>query len=109
MQESAWQGIDTEAQTHQNDIMRTTIDLPDDLYRTLKARAGLSGITLRQLVRRLIEQGLRSPPDKAGLSGRHGPPPVIIRPRGIPIPAVSRAELTRMEEEEDEANYARLA
>jgi len=89
--------------------MRTTIDLPDDLHRALKARAGLNGVTLRQLVRRLIEQGLHSPTDEAGLARRHGAPPVIIRPRGVPIPAVSRAELTRLEEEEDEANYARLA
>lgn len=89
--------------------MRTTVDLPDDLYRALKARAGLNGVTLRHLVRRLIEQGLHSPTDEAGLARRHGPPPVIIRPRGVPIPAVSRTELTRMEEEEDEAHYARLA
>jgi hypothetical protein len=89
--------------------MRTTIDLPDDLYRALKARAGLSGTTLRQLVKRLIEQGLHSPTDAVALARRHGPPPVIIPPRGVPIPAASRAELARMEEEEDEANYARLA
>lgn len=88
--------------------MRTTVDLPDDLYRALKARAGLNGIKLRQLIQRLIEQGLRSasggPP-----TTRRAPPPVIVPPRGIPIPAVSRAELMRIEEEEDEARYARLA
>ncbi len=85
--------------------MRTTIDLPDDLYRTLKVRAGLRGITLRQLVRRLIEQGLRSPGTEEVFAGRRSPPPVIIPRRGAPIPAVSRAELTRMEEE-DEAKHA---
>jgi hypothetical protein len=40
---------------HQDAFMRTTIDLPENLYRTLKARAGLSGITMRQLVQQLIE------------------------------------------------------
>jgi hypothetical protein len=94
---------------HQSGLVRTTIDLPDDLYRTLKARAGLNGITLRQLVRRLIEQGLHSPADEAVLMKRHSAPPVIIRPRGVPIPAIPGAELTHMEEEEDEANYARLS
>jgi len=94
---------------HQYDLMRTTIDLPADLHRALKARAGLRGITLRDLVRGLIEQGLRSPTDEAAPAKRHGPPPVIIRPRGVPIPALPRADLTRMEEEEDEADYARLA
>jgi hypothetical protein len=88
--------------------MRTTIDLPENLYRTLKARAGLSGITLRKLVQQLIEQGLRSPRDEPGGS-RHAPPPVIIPPRGVRVPAVSREEIRRIEEEEDEAKHAGLA
>ena len=89
--------------------MRTTIELPDDLYRALKARAGLSGVTLRRLVQRLIEQGLRSPTAGAVPDKRHGPPPVIIPARGVPIPAVSGPEWARLEEEEDEAKDARLA
>ena len=89
--------------------MRTTIDLPDALYRALKVRAGLTGVTLRQLVQRLIEQGLHSSTGRAKPAKKHGSPPVIIPPRGVAIPAVSRAELARMEEEEDEAKHARLA
>lgn len=89
--------------------MRTTIELPDDLYRTLKARAGLSGVTLRQLVQRLIEQGLHSSKGEVVCTKRRDSPPVIVPPRGVPIPALSRAELARMEEEEDEAKHARLA
>jgi hypothetical protein len=88
--------------------MRTTIDLPENLYRTLKARAGMSGITLRQVVQQLIEQGLRSPRTETTVS-RHAPPPVIILPRGVPIPALSREQIRRTEEEEDEAKYAGLA
>lgn len=90
--------------------MRTTIDLPDDLYRTLKARAALNGMSLRELVQRLIEQGLKFPaPARRPESGRREPPPVIIPPRGVPIPALSQAELARLEEEEDEAKHARSA
>lgn len=88
--------------------MRTTIELPDDLYRTLKARAAMTGVTLRQLVQRLIEQSLRSSTLNAP-SKKHGPPPVIIPSRGVPIPALSRADLMRLEEEEDEAKHARSA
>ena len=89
--------------------MRTTIDIPEELYRTLKARAGLSGVTLRELVRRLIEQGLRSSVDEKEPRKKFGPPPVIIPPRGKPIPALSRAKLRRLEEKEDEAKHARSA
>lgn len=88
--------------------MRTTIDIPDGLYRSLKARAGLSGTTLRELIQQLIEQGLRSPAEPRASARPRLPPPVIIEPRGVPIPAVSRDDLMRMEEEEDEAKNARL-
>jgi len=83
--------------------MRTTIDLPEDLYRGLKARAGLAGITLRELVQELIERGLRAPAATTGTTGRSFPPPVIIPATGVPIRALSAAELRRIDEEEDEA------
>ncbi len=86
--------------------MRIMIDLPDELFRTLEAEAALEGLTLRELVRRLIEEGLRSARlVRTGPPGRHDPPPVIIAPRGVPIPAVSRAKLARLEEEDDEAKH----
>lgn len=90
--------------------MRTTIDLPDELYRTLKARAALGGISLRELIQRLIEQGMRSTRAAGPASaGRRDPPPVIVPPRGARIPAVSRADLKRLEEAEDEARHDRFA
>jgi hypothetical protein len=65
---------------------------------------------MRDLVRRLVEQGLRQA-DTAGESApkRRGPPPVIIPPRARPIPAVPRAELRRTEDQEEEAKHARSA
>jgi hypothetical protein len=87
--------------------MRTTIDLPDDLYRALKARAALNGVSMRDLVRRLIEQGLQQPSALGNsLQRRREPPPVIIPPKGAPIAAVPNSELRRLEEEEDEVRYA---
>ena len=86
--------------------MRTTIDIPDSLYRTLKARAGLGGITLRDLIQRLIEQGLHSSRGEAGSGKKHQPPPVIIPPRGVTIPEAPRAEIAGIKEEDDEARHA---
>ena len=85
------------------------VSRPEDLYRTLKARAGLSGVSLGDLVRRLIEQGLRSSSGESAPHKQFGPPPVIIPARGKRIPAISRARVRRMEEEEDEAKHARSA
>ena len=65
---------------------------------------------MRDLIRRFVEQGLRQPGKPPDVDhGRRAPPPVIIPPRGIPIPAVPRAELLRLEAEEDEAKQARSA
>jgi hypothetical protein len=87
---------------------RTTFDLPDHLYRSLKARAALNGVTMRDLVRRFIEQGLRQPLGAIQARPEHRePPPVIIPPRSVPIPAIPRARLRRLEEEEDELKHAR--
>lgn len=86
--------------------MRTTIDLPDEMYRSLKARAALGGTTLRSLIRTLIEQGLRQTPGGTTRTLRREPPPVIIPRRGIPIEAVPRADVHRFEEAEDEEKYS---
>ncbi len=87
--------------------MRTTIDLPDELYRTLKARAAISGVTLRELVQGLIEQGLGSTgPQDA--SGARPDPPVAIPSSGRTI-SITPADIHRLEEEDDLERYGRSA
>jgi hypothetical protein len=46
--------------------MRTTLELPDPLFARLKARAASDGVTLKQLLRSYVEQGLSAPPPRAG-------------------------------------------
>ena len=46
--------------------MRTTLELPDPLFARLKARAASDGVTLKQLLRRYVEQGLSATPARAG-------------------------------------------
>ena len=86
--------------------MRTTFDLPDGLYKSLKVRATLDGISLRELILTLIERGLRSPSAGSGARARRCGPPVIVPPRGVKIPAISAQDLRRIEEEEDQAKHA---
>jgi len=99
--------LDSGTDAHQYALIRTTIDLPDELSRALKARPASSGVTLRDLGQRFVEQGLRQPSVPVGADvGRRQPPPVIIGPKRAPIPAVSRAQVRRLEEEEDEVTHA---
>lgn len=86
--------------------MRTTIDLPDELYRTLKARAAVRGVTLRELIQGLIEQALSTAAPAVDPRQRQDPP-VIIPSTGRPLPDLSPEALHRLEEEEDLERYAR--
>jgi hypothetical protein len=47
--------------------MRTTLELPDPLFARLKARAARERVTLKQLLRSYVEQGLSAAPERAGL------------------------------------------
>lgn len=46
--------------------MRTTIDLPDPLFRELKAVAARRGTSLKAVVRAAVEEEIRSTKGKAG-------------------------------------------
>lgn len=90
--------------------MRTTIDLPDALYRSLKIRAASRGVSLRKLVQQLVEQGLLTArSEESPVTARRAAPPVIIPFTGVPIPAVSRATLKHFDDAEDEAKHVRSA
>ena len=45
--------------------MRTTVDLPDQLFRELKAVAAKRGTSLKTVIRRAVEQEIRRPESKA--------------------------------------------
>jgi hypothetical protein len=47
--------------------MRTTLELPDPLFARLKARAASERVTLKQLLRSYVEQGLSNAPARAQL------------------------------------------
>ena len=83
--------------------MRTTIDVTDDLYRALKTRAALKGLTLREMIQGFIQQGLRSQLTPAT---RPADLPVAIEPTGVPIRALSRQEIREIDEMEDAGKYA---
>jgi hypothetical protein len=93
--------------------MRTTLDLPDSLFKEVKTRAVQKGVTLKELLASFIEAGLRSstvPQNATNPAGKRRPLPVgIPRIPDAPLhPALSNAELYSVLEEEDVANYHRV-
>ncbi len=91
-------------------IMRTTLDLPDPLFREVKSRAAQEGLKLKELIARYIEAGLRNPAVSATAERGHSEPlPVAIprKPGKVPGKALTNRELHALLEEEDLENYER--
>ena len=55
--------------------MRTTIDLPEDLFREAKTRAVQQGTTLKNLMTQFIQSGLAVQEPSSKLLVRRMPPP----------------------------------
>jgi len=73
--------------------MRTTLELPDPLFARLKARAANERVTLKQLLRSYVEQGLCSAPTSAGLKRSAAPLPRLDGPLAIEDYQLSNAGL----------------
>ena len=78
--------------------MRTTLDLPDPLFRELKAESALRGIKLKDLVAELLKRGLSQ---RVPLSVPRSALPVIRKSTGAVDPALSNREIEILLTEED--------
>jgi predicted DNA-binding ribbon-helix-helix protein len=79
--------------------MRTTLDLPDALFRELKAQAALRGMKLKDLLTLLVEQGLR---EKRSVLRSRSPLPVARRAiAGRVTPAQPNTVLNKILDDED--------
>jgi len=87
--------------------MRTTLELPDPLFRTLKARAAMDGTSLKDLVIRLVQQGLAQPAPAPG-SPRSPFPVLIPGPLGAGVDAMGNAGLYELLDAEDDARAIAL-
>jgi len=50
--------------------MRTTVDIPDPLYRELKIRAAIEGTTIKEIILHVVTEKLRSPRPQAEKQAR---------------------------------------
>lgn len=90
--------------------MRTTLDLPDETFRQLKAQAALSGLKLKDLVAQFIERGLAAgPAAPVDAVPRSRPPiPIARKADGSVTPALSNSELEAILDEQDLEQYQRV-
>jgi hypothetical protein len=76
--------------------MKTTLDIPDDLFREAKAKAALQGLKLKDMV----AEGLRAV--------LHGKAPPAPRPRHIKFPVLAARGKARLAIPDDAAYRAEL-
>ena len=81
--------------------MRTTLDLPDSTFRSLKAEAALRGFKLKELVRQLIEAGLAAGAQTSTKPRRRSPLPIVRPKTGVVHPAISNARIEEILASED--------
>jgi hypothetical protein len=82
--------------------MRTTIDLPDDLFRRAKAEAAHRGIKMKDLFASVLEKELASQSTKPKKKGMGRPVPVVVEAQGWTFPFKTNAELFEAIEREEE-------
>ena len=87
--------------------MRTTLDLPDQLFRQVKAKAALEGATLKDLLKRYIESGLRQPTPLSGGVALRSRLPVVPKAGNATVPNLTPARQDKVEQEEDLAKLRR--
>ena len=80
--------------------MRTTLDLPDALFRDLKIKAAAEGVTLKELVTGFVEKGLYDSPESEKKPIRSPLPPPLTSSGGT-IPSLTNAEIDKIFLEED--------
>lgn len=92
--------------------MRTTLDLPDALFKEVKTRAIQEGVTLKELLATYIQAGLFNT-KISQTDAQSGTRPLPIAWEKIPgealTPARSNAELYAILEKEEQENYQRVA
>ncbi len=86
--------------------MRTTVDLPDDLFRRVKAAAALKGVSLKEFFTDLIEKAISEGFEEKGY-GQKRPFPVTIPPNGRKIESFTNAELDEIFLREDMEEWDR--
>ncbi|MBL8251455.1 MAG: hypothetical protein JNK31_07290 [Candidatus Competibacter sp.] len=80
--------------------MRTTVDLPDELFRQAKARAALEGVRLRDLVEKGVRLALAAPLATGARKRVEFPLHCSLQPKTLSIEEVYRAdEQARLEED----------
>ncbi len=82
--------------------MRTTLDIPDPLFRELKTQAAQQSIKMKELIRQYIEAGIYGQKSLSKASSRSRSPLPVFRPAtGKKIAPLTNREIQNIMDQED--------
>ena len=87
--------------------MKTTLEIPDTLFRKVKAKAAMRGLRIKDLVTSALTAYLTAPENRTNRKGKRCPFP-LVRGKGGPVLKQMNNELiAKLEAEEDLRRYGR--
>jgi hypothetical protein len=87
--------------------MKTTLEIPDPLFKRVKARAAMDGLKLKDLVTSALNAYLTKPKMSAAQETKTCPFP-LVRGKGGPLmKQMSNETIAKLEEEEDVERHRR--
>ena len=90
--------------------MRTTLDIPDGLFREAKVRAAVEGIRLKDLITGALELRLHGAgASSVGTERRRRSVLPVLPASGRPLPLLSRCQLAKLEAQDDARRHSRSA
>lgn len=81
--------------------MRITLDLPDPVFREIKARSALRGVLLKDFVAEILQIGLAQNAAAKPMARPRSPLPVIRKATGVSHPALSNRDIDALIVAED--------
>jgi len=91
----------------ENGKMKTTLEIPDPVFRQIKARAAMEGIKLKDIVSDALDLYLRTPRVASKAQVSRCPFPIVRGKGGPLLGKLNTDAIAEIEEEEDLQRYGR--
>ncbi len=88
--------------------MRTTLDLPDPIFRDLKIRAAQQGLKIKDLLQQYVVEGLGKSESDVAVARARSPLPNFRPGLHVEIPSLTNAELQAILDEEEIERHEKL-
>ncbi len=87
--------------------MKTTLEIPDLLFKQAKARAAMEGVRLKDLVTSALSDYLMKPKTSGAGQAKSCPFPLVRGKGGPLLKQMNNRTIAKLEEEEDIERYRR--